>query len=413
MKEKFISALRWSEKYTKTDMLYLAKGGTWLMFGSAISSISVLLLAIAFANLLPKEVYGEYKYILSILSLLSIPTLAGMGEAITRAVARRLDFTPIAAIKIKVKFGLIGSVVGIALSTYYFLNGNMTLGGSLLLVSIFVPFFDTFSLFQNILTGRKLFRTSTYYNVVIQVISVLAMIVVIILTNNIFIILLTYLLPYTVLRIYFFKKTTQYIKSADTNIDKESLSFGKHLSVVRILSIIAGNLDKILLWHFLGAAPLAIYAFALAPTIQLKSVFSNVFTLAFPKLAQNNITNLKKTLYAKMLKFFIIISPIIIIYILVIPSIYNTIFPQYNESVIYAQLFAFILFLIPINILSTTLTAHAQKKKIYILNISENIVRVTLLVVLLPYYGIAGAIWALILSQIVASSLIFYLFKRM
>ena len=70
IKEKIYNLLRWSEKYTKTDMVYLAHGGFWLSFGQIISSLSSFLLAIAFANLLPKETYGNYKYILSIASIL-------------------------------------------------------------------------------------------------------------------------------------------------------------------------------------------------------------------------------------------------------------------------------------------------------------------------------------------------------
>ena len=53
IRNKAYNVLRWSEKYTKTDMLYLAKGGSWFTVGQVVSSSSVLLLAIAFANLLP------------------------------------------------------------------------------------------------------------------------------------------------------------------------------------------------------------------------------------------------------------------------------------------------------------------------------------------------------------------------
>ena len=79
IKIKAYNLLRWSEKWTKTDMIYLARGGFWLTLGQVISSLSAFLLAIAFANLLPKETYGEYKYILSIASILAIPTLTGMA----------------------------------------------------------------------------------------------------------------------------------------------------------------------------------------------------------------------------------------------------------------------------------------------------------------------------------------------
>ncbi len=64
LRAKICNFLRWSEKYIKTDMIYLVKGGFWLTLGQIISSVSSLLLVIAFANLLPKETYGIYKYFL-------------------------------------------------------------------------------------------------------------------------------------------------------------------------------------------------------------------------------------------------------------------------------------------------------------------------------------------------------------
>jgi len=36
--------LRLSEKYTRTDMVYIAKGGFWLTFGQSITSILSLIL---------------------------------------------------------------------------------------------------------------------------------------------------------------------------------------------------------------------------------------------------------------------------------------------------------------------------------------------------------------------------------
>jgi len=61
LKDKIYRLLRRSEKYFKTDMVYLAHGGFWLTLGQIISSAASFLLAIAFANLLPKETYGTYK----------------------------------------------------------------------------------------------------------------------------------------------------------------------------------------------------------------------------------------------------------------------------------------------------------------------------------------------------------------
>ena len=58
LKQTIFRMLRWSERFTKTDMVYLAKGSFWMMAKQVGVSIISFGLAIAFANLLPQETYG-------------------------------------------------------------------------------------------------------------------------------------------------------------------------------------------------------------------------------------------------------------------------------------------------------------------------------------------------------------------
>ena len=88
LKGKSLALLRWSEAYTKTDMLYMAHGGSWLTFAKAVGMASSLLLAAAMANLIPPEVFGNYKFVLSATGIIGAFSLTGMGTAIIQAVSR-------------------------------------------------------------------------------------------------------------------------------------------------------------------------------------------------------------------------------------------------------------------------------------------------------------------------------------
>ena len=99
IKNRIYRLLRRSERHTKTDMVYLASGGFWLTVGQIISSAATFGLAIAFANLLPKETYGTYKFVLSIAGILTIFTLPGMVTSLTQAVARNFEGSVILALK--------------------------------------------------------------------------------------------------------------------------------------------------------------------------------------------------------------------------------------------------------------------------------------------------------------------------
>ena len=244
LENKIYKLLRKSEKYTKTDMVYLAKGGFWLTLNQVISSASAFLLVLAFANLLPKETYGEYKYILSILGILSIPTLGGMGTAVVQAVARGYEGSLSSALKVKIRWGLLSSLASLSLAGYYWFNGNTTLTFSFLIASIFLPFFDTLSIYNALLQGKKLFKIASKFGIISKIIATITMIIAILFSKNIFIILTTYLASYTLLRLIFLNITfKKHIKN--NNEDSSTISYGKHLSLIGVISTIAAQIDKV------------------------------------------------------------------------------------------------------------------------------------------------------------------------
>jgi len=412
IKQKIYKFLHQSEKYTKTDMVYLAKGGFWLTSGQAISSIASFLLAIAFANLLPKETYGEYKYILSIAALLSIPTLKGMETALVQAVARGYEGSIIPALKTKIKWGTFGALAGLILAGYYFHQDNITLTITFLIASVFTPLMDTLNTYEAFFYGKKLFKESTQFNIAVKILATAAMLTTILFTNNIFLIIFTYFVSYTILRLFVLLLVIAKHKFNPLQ-HPQTLSYGKHLSLVGVLDTIADQLDKLLLWHFLGAVPLAVYSFATAPPIEIRKIFKNIVPLAFPKIAQREVKEIKKTLPAKMLKFFIVLIPLVLIYILLAPYIYKLFFPQYIESVFYSQIFILVLLFQPSTLINTTFAAYAHKKKIYILSITTSIIRISLFLILLPFYGILGAIFAILCTRFISFFMLLFLFKRL
>src|ERR1700674_1685174 len=85
--ERLHALLRWSEKYTNLDMVYLVEGGFWLSIGTAVTALSSFVLSIAFANLLSPVAYGIYKYTLSLASTFNAFTLTGLATAVTVGVS--------------------------------------------------------------------------------------------------------------------------------------------------------------------------------------------------------------------------------------------------------------------------------------------------------------------------------------
>lgn len=412
IKQKIKHLLRQLEKYTKTDMVYLIKGGSWLMLGQIVSTIASFLLAIAFANLLPKETYGTYKYVLSLASILAIPTLSGINISLTRAIAKGYEGSFIPSLKTKIRWGLLGGLASIILAGYYYINGNIDLTISFLIAAIFLPFMDSLSIYNSFFEGKKLFDISTKFTIFIRIISIGAMILVLFLTNNIFFILITYFVSNTLLRFMVLKVTLKKFKLNNREDPKTAL-YGKHLSLTGAMATVANNIDKILLWYFLGPIQLAIYSFATVPIIHFQKALKTTESLAFPKLASQKKEILKKTLISKLLKFSAVLIIPVVLYILLAPYFYKLFFPQYLESIKYSQYFVLILLLFPKRLSGQALTAHAKTRSLYILTTTNIVLKISLLFILLPLYGIWGAITALILQSLLVTPLEFYLFKKM
>ena len=401
IRNKTKTVLLWSQRYTKTDMLYLAKGGFWLTSGNIVSIILAFFLAIVSANYLPKELFGTYKYVISMASIFLVFSLrSGMETSLTRSVARGYNGSLIPAIKASVKWGTTSGLISIAVAFYYFLHQNTVLGYAFLIIAGFLPLKDNLSLYLSWLTGKKNFARFSAYNIANQIISSATLILAIIFTQNLFLILLAYFAPRVAVHTILLIKTNREIPK-DAKQDPETISYGIHLSVIRILSELAGQLDNILVWNSLGAAPLALYSFATAPTNQMRSLLKGgIFPLSFPKLAQRTVDELKKTLPRKLFIMLGFIAAIVTAYIFAAPYLFKIFFPRYMDSVFFSQIFALTLLFLPRGILTDAIVIHASTKKVYFFTLSSAVIKIVCLVILVHLFGILGAVFAYIVTEL-------------
>lgn len=412
LKQRIKDFLIWSQKYTKTDMVYLARGGFWLTLGQVVSTSASFLLAIAFANLLDPITYGNYRYILSLVGILGIFSLTGVGTATTQAVARGFEGSFYSGFKEKLKFGILGSVAALGLAIYYFLKGNYTLPIPLLISAIFLPLMQASGIYGSLLAGRKLFNLQIKYSTLSQIISVGAIIATLFLTKNLFWLIAVYFVSNTFSNYFFYlfaKKKFQPNKKEDP----ETLSFGKHLSLLGILTTTASYLDSILVFHYVGAIPLAIYHFALAPVDQFWSLLKNFKSLALPKLAIKSREEINKNLFKKTFQLLLIGGVAVLIYILIAPFIYRLLFPKYLESTFFSQLFSItILFKTAGLFVGTIFPAKKLIKSQYIADISSHSVLILSLLILGSRWGIIGIIFAKILFSFYGLVISIFLWKK-
>ena len=409
LKQHTYKLLKWSEKWTKTDMIYLARGGFWLTLGQVISSLSAFLLAIAFANFLPKETYGEYKYILSIASILAIPTLTGMGTAVTQAVARGYDGVVMPAMKEKIKWGTLSAVASVGLAGYYWMNGNSTLTFAFLICAVFLPFMDAFELWGPYLNGKRNFKALSKFGYYKKIIYTIFIILVILITKEILLLVAAFFIINTLLNYIILKKS---IPSTSTPKGiTQILRYGKILSLSNVVSIVAIHIDKIFLFHFFGARELAIYAFALAIPDQIKTVIQNIKPLMLPKFALNTTEELGSSIKQKSVLFLLVTAVIVVLYVSFSKLIYITFFPEYAESIFYSNLYSLTiisaaLLYLPI----TALQSQQQGRTILYYSITISSISIIVMYFGVYFFSLLGLIVAKVITTFLGTFVAFLIF---
>ncbi|MFH1780611.1 MAG: oligosaccharide flippase family protein [Candidatus Nealsonbacteria bacterium] len=402
--------LRKTQKYTGTDNVYLARGGFWLTLGQVMSMAASFLLAIVFANLLDPVIYGNYKYVLSLIGLLGVFSFPGIRSAINQAVARGLEGSFYTGFRAQCKLSVLGSLVAIAAAVYYLIRGNEILPIPLLLTAVFFPLMEASQIYISFLAGRKLFDMQTKYGIINQIFIVIVTVSTLLLTKNLFWLLTVYLVSRTVLN-YAFYLITKIRFMPNQKEDSQTINFGIHLSLMAFIGQIAAYLDKVLVFTSIGAGSLAIYSFATLAPEQIQNIIGNVSALALPKLAPRSREEIKATIMKKVWKLFLLTIAVTILYIVLAPLLFKIFFPQYLGSVLYSQVYMLSILTVPISLLGTAFQAKMMKKELYWLK-SKSFIRVGLFVIFIPLYGVWGALAAIIGSEIYGASLILFLFRK-
>ncbi len=411
LRGKTYSLLRWTEKFTKTDMVYLTKGSFWLFVSQGIASAGSLLLAIACAHFLPKEVYGDYKYIISISGIVTTFTLTGLGTALTQAVARGYDGTFAKSIIVSLKwsvFMVLGSLIG---AGYYLFNNNYTLGISLIIIACISPLLKTVGLYGPYLGGKKDFKRSSLYNSVESITAAVAFFIAILFTDNVIALVGVFFVTDLLTKSFFYFKVAREVP-ANAPVDYTTFNFGKHISFINIWLNISAQIDKVLVYHYLGAAELAIYTFATAIPKQMRSFVAMLAPLAMPKLAGRNLEELKESIPKKFLLSLLVLGPIVIAYIILAPYIYKVFFPQYMDSVFYSQIYSVFMLLLG-NLSDTAFTAKKALKEKYILSLGVSIFSTVFMLISVYFYGVLGIIVSLVITKYLTALVMFFLLRNL
>ena len=390
-------------------MVYLFNSAFWINLGSLSVTGFSFLLYLAYANFLPKEIYGTYQYLISIGAIVGAFTLTGMNSAISRSIARGFEGSFRKSIGIQLRWGMLPLLGAWAAGAYYFANGNLTLGYGLVLLGLFVPINNALNTYGVFPGARKDFKNAFLLNLFNNVLYYPALIIAAYFSKNALILLAVNLVAQSIILIFLYRATLR-IYSPNTEVDPETMRYGAHLSLMGLIGTIAGQLDSVLAFHFLGAAPLALYSFATGIPDRIAALTKFLQLAAFPKMATQDNDSIRKSILPKV-GWAVAGSAIIAGAYMVIANIFfATFFPQYIGAVPYSIAYSLIIIPWASGIFTTALTANRSVRALYFFNIISPILQIISLFVGVIYWGLWGLVFARLFLALVQFGLSAFLF---
>lgn len=397
LKQRIEGLLLRLQPILRTDMLYAARGGFWLSAGSMATSFAAFLLAILLVNVMPKEAYGTYKYILSLVGVFSAFTLSGMVEAVSRSVARGHEAAARLALPRVLPWNAMAGALAVAAAAYYQSAGDSALAAGFLLVAAVVPLNATFSLYAGFLKGKKAFARLTKYGAARAFLPTVAVAAALPFTRQALPLAAVYLGATAAGTLGAWWLTRKRYPMHGEG-DPAMMPFGLHLSFMNVLGVLATSIDKVVIFHYLGAADVALYSIAQAMPEQIDSVVSNVRHLAMPKFAAQDPRATIKALPRKVFLYMAMLLAVVGAYALVAKPFFSLLFPTYLEAVPFSIGLAFAFAATaPGQLPLAYLTAHGAVKERYFLGPIFSGVWIVLMVLFCRSYGL----WGLVAAKLV------------
>ncbi len=397
VKDKAYRFLRWTEKYTKTDMVYLTHGGFWLTGGQILTTSVNFILSIAFAYFLTKDTYGTYRYILSIASVMTAFSLTGLSTAVLQSVARGFEGSLRSAFRLSMKWSVPMIIISIGTAVYYFLHQNNILGVSLLIAAVCSPFMVSAGLFASYINGKKDYRRLSIYNFLDNVIPTLLILGALFINKSIFVIVAVYFISNVIVALALYRKT---LKTFNPGSEEDSGMYGysKKMSLLNIIGLIAVQADRVLIFTVIGAPELAIYAIAVAFPEHAKAIVRNIGTILIPKLAEKGEGHTNLGMKRKIFIFSALLVLATALYIFLAPYLFQIFFPKYMEAVWYSQMYALSIAATLSIVFSSVLLAHKKTKELLVISIANPLFQIVITYIFLRIWGLSGVVFARVIS---------------
>ena len=396
-----------AEKFLGLSFDYAWKNSRWVFINSAVNIFSSFFTSIAFANLISPALYGSYKYLNSVGGFLDFLKIKWIDSVAVQELAKDKGGAFFWAINQKIRWGLLFFAGLLLASGFYFLRGNYIFAGALLILAVTDVLINILGTYNVLLQSKRLFREDSLYSSSKTILRALLLIAVLFFAPKLIFIFLAINGVTLLANAYFYFKTVRQffpeMYQQSSSIDTDTKHFSRHIYFLNIFATITNNIDSLLLFHFLGPETLAVYAIAKNFPNLIQTIIGDSSFIYFPKLAALGLEQIKQTFWKRLTQATAVGVLVSLVYINIIPFVFDIIYPKYPEATFYTQLIglSFILFT-PGRYFSYIFQTQKLITSIYVTALTSLTIRFTLYIVLGYVAGITGIIFAYLVSYFIS-----------
>lgn len=139
------------------------------------TTLLTFLISVIFARLAPREIYGQYQYVLSLTSLLSVLSLPGLNTAALRAFVEGDEGAVAKSVYYSFRASLMAAAALVAIGAWQMLHHQPSLGLAIIVAGLLVPAYYAPNNWYIYYEGKSDFLGSTYRMVTANIILLISM----------------------------------------------------------------------------------------------------------------------------------------------------------------------------------------------------------------------------------------------
>lgn len=374
---------------------FLAKQSFIVTASYGINTLKGVITVYLVTRLFPQELYGAYKFALSIVGTVGFMAVPGIVSTLGTQIAKRKHDAPVrSAIKLYAIWCAVGSLIiagSIILLPYWHKESLWTL--ITVAALLFIPSNVGGSIFSALVRGTARFDRAFRASIVCNLLQVIGVLLVLWLRPSALLLMLcTTGIPSILYAVYTLWWTKEFSSQGSF---KPFIRQSINLSLASVPSTLSWYVDGLLVTAYFGLNQLAVLSVAMLIPEQMKLWSKELFPILYASQAKGNDSWERRRKISRFVGLGTILSGILIVlYCLLTPFIIPPLFPKYDASTIIflTNISAVTLIVTPFTLYTQYLEARGMIRELQWCTWASSTLYVLSLCILVPLYGPLGAI---------------------